>query len=57
MNITIAGASGFVGQHLIKTIDPTHSIRGLSRSKRESNQDNLNWVEADLFSLQVQLMP
>lgn len=51
MKVTIAGASGFVGRHLLKSIPKEYQIKGLSRSARESNQDNLNWAETDIYSL------
>jgi uncharacterized protein YbjT (DUF2867 family) len=52
MNITIAGASGFIGGHLIpKLIDKKYSIRCLSRRAHQSKEANFSWIEADLFSL------
>jgi nucleoside-diphosphate-sugar epimerase len=51
MKVTIAGASGFVGRHLIKSIPKKFHIKGLSRSARKSNQENLIWEETDIFSL------
>lgn len=51
MKVTIAGASGFVGRHLIKSIPKEFQIKGLSRSARESNQENLFWTETDIYSL------
>lgn len=52
MKITIAGASGFVGKHLIEMLPKEYSIRGLSRSTRESDQSNLEWTQTDIYSLQ-----
>lgn len=51
MKITIAGASGFIGKNLIKSLNNTFTVRGLSRSAKSSNQENLTWFETDLFSL------
>lgn len=51
MKITIAGASGFIGKNLIKSLDKNLSVRGLSRSAKASNQENVTWAETDLFSL------
>lgn len=52
MNITIAGATGFVGQMLIEQLKQNfqHNIRALSRSK-EGIQNNIEWMKCDLFSL------
>jgi nucleoside-diphosphate-sugar epimerase len=49
MRVTIAGASGFIGKNLLKEIDSSYEIRGLSRSKK-SSEKNIEWVQADLFS-------
>jgi uncharacterized protein YbjT (DUF2867 family) len=49
LRITIAGASGFIGKNLIKSLGTEYSIRGLSRRKKE-NSENVEWVQADLFS-------
>ncbi len=49
-NITIAGASGYVGRHLLKKMGPDLNIRGLSRGSKKAEQDNLTWVKTDLFS-------
>jgi nucleoside-diphosphate-sugar epimerase len=50
-NITIAGASGFVGKHILKDISDEYNINCLSRSKRESSKEHIKWKEADLYSL------
>lgn len=50
LNITIAGASGFVGRSLIDALQEDYNLKGLSRSTQKSK--NINWVEADLFSFQ-----
>lgn len=52
MKITIAGASGFIGQKLISDIQNEYSIRGLSRFKPKSTSTNIQWISTDLFSLQ-----
>ncbi|MFT6068061.1 MAG: nucleoside-diphosphate-sugar epimerase [Bacteriovoracaceae bacterium] len=49
-NITIAGASGYVGRHLLKNISLDFNIRGLSRGDKDSDQANLTWMKTDLFS-------
>ncbi len=49
MRITITGASGFIGKKLLKSISPEHSIKGLSRSHRESSHQ-VDWVKTDIFS-------
>ena len=48
--ITIAGASGFIGSHLIDSIDKGE-LRGLSRRERE-NSSHIEWRQANLFSYQ-----
>ncbi len=51
--VTIAGASGYVGKHLLTELKNCNfKIRGLSRSKKDSTDENLSWVAADLFSYQ-----
>jgi uncharacterized protein YbjT (DUF2867 family) len=51
--VLIAGASGFIGQALIKKLltDPTIEIVALSRSKRSSDHPRLVWKQCDLFSM------
>ena len=51
MRITIAGASGFIGSHLIKKLSKKFPIRGLSRNAMRSYTENLKWLECDLYSL------
>lgn len=53
MKIAIAGAFGFIGQHLIETILDTtdFDIVALSRSSRVSENPRLKCVRADLYSL------
>lgn len=54
MLVGIAGASGFVGRHLLEALDPETRIRALSRTEREST-GRVEWVTADLFSYQSAL--
>lgn len=51
--ILIAGASGFIGQNLLKRLelDDNLSIVALSRQKTNVAHDRLEWRQADLFSL------
>lgn len=51
--ILIAGASGFIGQALIKSLasDESLSIVALSRQKSKVGHERLEWKQADLFSL------
>jgi uncharacterized protein YbjT (DUF2867 family) len=49
MKIVIAGASGFVGTHLITALEAHHEIKALSRRPRPST-GNVEWVQCDLFS-------
>ncbi|MBC7538019.1 MAG: NAD(P)H-binding protein [Bacteriovorax sp.] len=51
--ILIAGASGFVGKALIKSLeaDTSLSIVALSRQKNNVLHSRLEWRQADLFSL------
>lgn len=53
MKIAIAGAFGFIGQHLIQQILNTtkHDIITISRSPRESENERVCCVTADLYSL------
>lgn len=51
MKVTIAGASGFIGQNLIRKINNNFQIKALSRSAKASPSENLTWIETDLFSL------
>jgi uncharacterized protein YbjT (DUF2867 family) len=54
MLIGVAGASGFVGSHLLESKPPGVRIRALSRKEREP-ADGVEWVAADLFSYQSTL--
>lgn len=49
--IAIAGASGFVGSWLMRELVEDYTIIGLSRNEKESEHPNLNWRQADLYSL------
>jgi uncharacterized protein YbjT (DUF2867 family) len=49
MKIVIAGASGFVGSHLIAALEAHHEIKALSRRARPST-GNVEWLQCDLFS-------
>lgn len=51
--VLIAGASGFIGQHLLAKLelDTSLSIVALSRQKINVVHDRLEWRQADLFSL------
>lgn len=53
MKIAVAGAFGFIGQHLMKhLLDSTNwSVRAISRSARESEHDRVECVASDLYSL------
>lgn len=47
--VVVAGASGFVGRHLLQALKWDYQIRALSRSPRESFE--VDWQACDLFSL------
>ncbi|MFZ4714818.1 MAG: NAD-dependent epimerase/dehydratase family protein [Bacteriovoracaceae bacterium] len=51
--IVIAGATGFVGRHLIESLlqNTDYNIVGLTRTKKESTHPRLIFVQCDLFSL------
>ena len=53
MKIAIAGAFGFIGKHVIKSIlDQTdHDVIALSRSAREAEDDRIECRSADLYSM------
>jgi len=51
MKIAVAGASGFVGSHLIERLSKEgHQVIALSRTKRSSQDPNMSWKKCDLFS-------
>jgi uncharacterized protein YbjT (DUF2867 family) len=47
--VAIAGATGFVGSHLIEKLRGAHDVVGLTRTPRPS-RDGVEWRECDLFS-------
>ncbi|MCO4793525.1 MAG: NAD(P)H-binding protein [Bacteriovoracaceae bacterium] len=49
LKVTVAGASGFIGNGLLNLIKSKYQVRGMSRSQR-SNEEDIEWVSADLFS-------
>lgn len=49
--IAIAGASGFVGSWLMRELGGDHRWIALSRQPRESDDANVEWRQADLYSL------
>ena len=51
MNVTIAGASGFIGRNLIKRLTKEFKVRGLSRNLKAAHTERLEWAQCDLFSL------
>ena len=51
MKIVIAGASGFVGKKLLEVLKAEHQVVGISRHFRESKDENVKWVQCDLFSM------
>lgn len=51
MRITIAGASGYIGTNLIKKLNSSYQIKGLSRQSKTSVDSHITWQETDLFSL------
>jgi len=48
--ITIAGASGYIGSYLLKTLAENYQIKALSRGKKDSSHPNIIWQEVDLYS-------
>jgi nucleoside-diphosphate-sugar epimerase len=49
MDIVITGASGLIGQHLLRSLAPAHTLWGISRSTRpEQIPSSVRWVTADL---------
>ena len=52
LRITIAGASGFVGRRLLTAAPSVWQINALGRGPVRQSKENLNWRQADLFSLQ-----
>lgn len=51
VKIAIAGASGFIGKNLIKSLQCDYKIKALSRSYKTGDK-NIKWVRTDLFSYQ-----
>jgi uncharacterized protein YbjT (DUF2867 family) len=52
--VVIAGATGFVGRALLRTLTPEHSVIALSRSIiRAPLTPNLTWRSCDLFDLEI----
>ncbi|MEM1295948.1 MAG: NAD(P)H-binding protein, partial [Verrucomicrobiota bacterium] len=50
--VAIAGASGFVGSWLLRGLDGSFDLIGLSRSLRAARSESrITWRQADLFSL------
>lgn len=49
LRVAIAGASGFVGRHLIERLKLSAQVVALSRGSRDDG-DGVEWREADLFS-------
>ena len=51
-NIFITGATGFIGNDLLKIIDfHQHSVFALSRTCQESSMTNLKYLQGDIFNL------
>jgi uncharacterized protein YbjT (DUF2867 family) len=48
--IAIAGASGFVGSHLIPLLSENYSVRALGRSAKTSSNPQVEWKQTELFS-------
>lgn len=51
LNITIAGATGFIGTSLVNRIKNEFKVKGLSRANISSNEINITYAKTDLFSL------
>ena len=51
LRVTIAGGSGFIGRHLIQSIQDIHLVKALSRSIRTYDHQNVVFKQTDLFSL------
>ncbi|MBC7466966.1 MAG: NAD(P)H-binding protein [Bdellovibrio sp.] len=51
IRVTITGASGFVGKHLLTGAPSEWHINALSRGSAQPNVENISWRQADLFSL------
>ena len=51
LTIAVAGASGFVGRHLLARLSRAHDVIALSRSQREDSRPRVRWRRCDLFSL------
>ena len=51
LRVTIAGGSGFIGRHLIQSIQDAFLVNALSRSIRTYDHSNVVFKQTDLFSL------
>jgi nucleoside-diphosphate-sugar epimerase len=52
LQVTVTGASGFVGGHLLEQAPKDWQIHALSRGRLSPSVDDISWRQADLFSLQ-----
>lgn len=51
MKILLTGASGYIGDNLLKELKKNHEVIAVSRStKNKENEENVTWVAADLFA-------
>jgi uncharacterized protein YbjT (DUF2867 family) len=51
MKVVVAGASGFVGEHLVRELAAQGaSVVGLSRTQRQAQTPGVSWREVDLYS-------
>lgn len=51
MKITIIGATGFVGSKITnELVNRNHEVTAISRSVKDSDKKNLNYVSADVFN-------
>ena len=48
--IAIAGASGFIGRHLMASLQERHQLVALGRTQR-ADTANVSWRKTDLFSM------
>lgn len=51
-NILISGASGYIGKHLIESLDGVGNIYALTKYKEDMINDNIRWRKCDIYNIE-----